>query len=374
MAPRKRLAKHRDLPPNLYAQVKGGKTYYRYRHPETRREHGVGTDKTEAVKAARLLNARLMAASKTAEDIIARVEGKRDTLGEFIDTFLADILPTIRHKDGTPLSEKSLVEFRRMYGVIKAELGHLPMQEVTRKRVAAFLDGFPNVASNRYRTRLMVLFTHAIAKGLVDENPAEATIAKHEQVQRRRLTLEWYSKIHEKAEKWLQNAMDLSLQTLLRREDVVAVKWEDIRDGRLYVVHQKTRRHESAKVRILLGKPALDVLSRCRDDIASPFIIHRKPARMRKREKGDHWTRINPEMVSRAFQEARDATGLFDDMPPEQRPSFHEVRALGRKLYEDAGIDVKALGGWSDDKMPAKYLEGHARWIDAVAGVEIVGK
>lgn len=373
MAPRKRLARHRDLPPNLYSQTKGGATYFRYRHPETRKEHGVGKDKAKAIQAAKILNARLSSGPLEVEKIVALVEGKADTLGSFVETFLSDILPTIKHKDGSPLSEKSLVEFRRMYRTINDRLGYLALPDVTRKKVAEFLDSFPHTASNRYRTRLSVLFTHAIAKGLMNDNPVAATIAKPEEVKRRRLTLEAFKAIRANGEKWLQNAMDLSLHTLLRREDVVAVKFADIDGNRLFVVHQKTKRHEAAKIEIELLPAVLRIIERCRDDILSPYIIHRKPIRKRKRAEGDHWTRINVGMVSRAFEEARDSLEEFEAMPKEERPTFHEIRALGRKLYADQGIDVKALGGWSDEKMPEKYLEGHDRWIKAVAGLEIVG-
>jgi hypothetical protein len=32
----------------------------------------------------------------------------------------------------------------------------------------------------------------------------------------------------------------------------------------------------------------------------------------------------------------------------QERPTFHEIRSLGIKLYEDAGVDAQALAGHTD--------------------------
>jgi hypothetical protein len=38
---------------------------------------------------------------------------------------------------------------------------------------------------------------------------------------------------------------------------------------------------------------------------------------------------VHPEYLSKAFAEAREASGLYGDMEPAKRPTFHEIRGSG---------------------------------------------
>ncbi|WP_133144363.1 tyrosine-type recombinase/integrase [Pseudomonas fragi] len=49
-------------------------------------------------------------------------------------------------------------------------------------------------------------------------------------------------------------------------------------------------------------------------------------------------------------------------MPANERPTFHEIRALGAWLYEQQGFaqdDIQGLMGHADVKMTAHYHSGH---------------
>ena len=52
--------------------------------------------------------------------------------------------------------------------------------------------------------------------------------------------------IREKSPGWLQNAIDLALITAQRRIDILSMKFEDVRDGHLYVIQQKTAKATDA--------------------------------------------------------------------------------------------------------------------------------
>ncbi|WP_081621674.1 phage integrase Arm DNA-binding domain-containing protein [Thioalkalivibrio sp. AKL12] len=105
MSPRPRSNKHRGLPENLYAQVKGGQTYYRYRHPITSKYHGMGKDKREAVRAARILNARLYS-EPSAESLVARIETPSMSYRDYVDHFLNDVVPQRLNRRGKSLSPR----------------------------------------------------------------------------------------------------------------------------------------------------------------------------------------------------------------------------------------------------------------------------
>ncbi|MGB1012434.1 MAG: tyrosine-type recombinase/integrase, partial [Thiolinea sp.] len=75
-----------------------------------------------------------------------------------------------------------------------------------------------------------------------------------------------------------------------------------------------------------------------------------------------HWTQVAPDMVTREFAEIRDRLGICSELEPVQRPSFHEIRALGADLYRQAGYPeewIQSLLGHEDREMTAKYLAGH---------------
>lgn len=108
--------------------------------------------------------------------------------------------------------------------------------------------------------------------------------------------------------------------------------------------------------------PAIRRRSRL-DSLVSPFLVHRAPERRQRRWVAGkpHWTAIEPGYLSRAFQAARDATGLWAALPELERPSFHEIRGLGSRLCLAAGMReeaIQALMTHSQAKTTQVYLEG----------------
>jgi integrase len=190
---------------------------------------------------------------------------------------------------------------------------------------------------------------------------------------RQRLSLAAYQAIHALAEPWLQNAMDLALLTLQRRDDTARLQFTDIKDEHLYVIQQKTEKHgASAHIKIEIGSDLQKVIQRCRDDVLSPYLVHKVPERHVKTPKKSHYTQINGEYISKAFSAARDMTGLFDKMPAIERPTFHEIRSLGIKLYEDNGSNAQFLAGHTTRKMTEAYKQGHEiAWTPAIANLTL---
>ena len=95
------------------------------------------------------------------------------------------------------------------------------------------------------------------------------------------MTLDAYETIYAAAPAWLQNAMEMSLITLLRRGT-----WpppaSPITATARPVVPQKTEGSTLLRLKIVDADGALAALvTRCRaDNIASPFIVHRMPERL----------------------------------------------------------------------------------------------
>lgn len=57
---------------------------------------------------------------------------------------------------------------------------------------------------------------------------------------------------------------------------------------------------------------------------------------------------------------------------PAKRATFHEIRALGAKLYKELGINPKELLGHLDEKTTRVYLDRHQiKWVAVKAVLKL---
>lgn len=362
MVPRKRSPANRDLPPNLYANGNG----YKYRRPDNRKEAWMGVDKAKAIAAAKKLNAMLVKGGDLVSKVLAR-----ETVADAISVFRQDDMPSRKWSRAT--AEGHEITLRR----IEAGLGAVALGDLTVKACAEFIRAETESVRSRQNIRMVLgwVLACAVEEGWIDHNPAEATRKFSYERKRERLTLEAYKAIHAQAPAWLQNAMDVSLLTLLRREDVVSARFADVRDGALWIVPSKTEGSTGTRLKFALTPALSDLLARCRDAVVSPYLIHRLPDRARPSDKRArdrvHHTQVLPEQLSRAFADARDAAGVGGDHPP----TFHEIRSLGGALLIEQGWtlpQVQALMGHASEAMTQVYLDGHQQpWAEVAPGLSL---
>lgn len=360
MTPRKRSAGRQGWPDNLYPNRDG----FKYRHPVTRRETFMGRDKAKAFAAAKKLNAMLMPGN----DLINRVVGARETVADAIAVFRRDDIP------GRGWAPKTAEVYESVIRRIECGLGCKPVEDITVKDCAEFIRAVTQSDRARQQFRLVLgwVMACAVQEGWIETNPVLATRRFQHERKRARLTKEAYAAIWDKADPWLRLAMDISLVTLLRRDDVVSLKFTDVRDGALWVIPQKTEGTSLVKLKIHIGDHLASLLAQARDSVLSPYIIHRLPEKARptnmRASARQHHTQVMPEQLTRAFQEARESAGITGTNPP----SFHEIRSLGGALLSESGWrieDVQGLMGHSSASMTEHYLEGHeAPWQDVRPG------
>lgn len=365
MSPRMRSKARANWPDNLYTSGRGG---FKYRHPVTKRETWMGTDKAKVFAAARKLNALLVPTN----DLVARVTGTGKTVADAVRVFRTDDVP------GRKWAPKTAAWYGVYIARIEADLGARELESLSVKDCAEYIRGATESARSRQTYRLVLgwILACAVEEGWIDSNPAEQTRKFANTRKRERLTIEAYRAIWDAAPAWLRNAMDLSLLTLLRREDVVSARFDDAHDGALWIIPQKTEGSSAVRLRIALGDDLAALLSRCRDRIVSPYLIHRLPERAKptgKRAKDrQHHTQVLPEQLSRAFAVARDEAGIGGESPP----TFHEIRSLGGALLvTESGWtkeQVQALMGHSSVAMTSVYLEGHdLPWSEVRPGLSL---
>lgn len=367
---RPRTRKNKDLPPNLY---RGGNNTWRYRHPLTGKYHGMGPDKAKAINAARKLNDLLIPATDLVSIVIGEVN-----FGEFSQKFLAEK----RRKDGRPLSENSLRTYRHSLNRCAA-WDQLALSSINLLMVNKLLDSLPASTSIETRSLLRQIFDLAISKGLVVDNPAAQTIKRHRIKQRKRHTLEGLDAIRNVSPQWLKNAIDIAMLTTQRRIDIINMKWSDIKEGFLHVAQEKTTDNPedsfdilegAGYVRIKINDELQRVLNRCKDNVVSPYIIHRVPKGKTKNrdQTKEHWTQVEAQYVSREFLKAVKLSNAYPELNGRQLPSFHEIRALSIHLHKKAGKSAQTLAGHATEKMTEVYASGHEIiWNDADVGIDL---
>lgn len=360
-----------NWPPNLEGETKGARTYYRYRDPATGKSTGLGTDYRKAAEAVKIVNAR-KAVAEGMPDLVTRIEAVTRTLRDHCNKFLADVLRKRRfRKTGQGLSSKTLDQYELQLDTFCAAIGErVDVPTITRRQIAEFLDGKPAAASNRYRSLLQQLFQYAVAQGLIESNLVEATLKRTEVVERRRLSLADYDAIYKIADPWFQAAMNLARRSLQRREDLVRLKFDSFEAGVLSLQQSKTASRGAGALRIHAGPQLTAAIQQCRDELASPYVIHLRhtwhnPKRAAWRT---HWTQCSADELTHEFAKLRDQLELHSEVKANQRPSFHEIRAFAAREMEQSGVDkaeIQALLGHRTQEMTEVYLDRHGtRWTE----------
>ncbi|MFT6121580.1 MAG: integrase [Oleiphilaceae bacterium] len=249
---------------------------------------------------------------------------------------------------------------------IKDNLGDQTIEMISVKNISELMETMIARPAQQLRQCAIDLFKTAAGRRLIESNPAELTNKPVNKKSRLRLTSDQYSAILEASPVWLRNAMQIALITLQRRGDVSRIRFDEITEGYLYVIQEKTQKYDSGYLKISTGDDLKKIISNCRDDIASPYLVHRKHQKRIERENCDHWTQVTPEMITREFKEVRDSLDIFEHMKMKTRPTFHDIRALSIKQYKDSGINSQELAGHSSEKMTKNYDSGHdeIRWIE----------
>ena len=353
-------------PPNIYTCKDG----FRYRHPVTHKDTWMGKDRDRAFDAARKLNAMLIPRN----DLVARVVEPTESIDDAIKVFRDEDLP------GREWKQKTADLYENILARMSAAIGKREVAGFSVRDCATFVKEVTESprARQQFRLALQWVLACAVEEGWIDTNPALQTRKANYKRARQRLTKDTYDAIYEKASPWLQHAMDLSLLTLLRREDIVSLRFADVHDNALWVIPGKTEGSTGSRLKIEIESDGdlAALLARCRDSILSPYLIHRLPDRAQSRDKcaksRSHHTQVLPEQLSRAFAGARDDAGVEGD----NAPTFHEIRSLGGALLRKAGwskTQVQELMTHTSESMTKHYLEGHeAPWTEVRTGIKLV--
>jgi len=298
----------------------------------------------------------------------------RPRVAGLVDAWERDRMRFEPWDDGT--RKQMLIKMRR----IRRELGERAINQTDRLFLEDWLSSFCVRADvfNKWRYALILLWKFAESRKLanvcepekIEPRSTSKKIPTNRKV-RRQLTLDDFKAIHTQAPPWLQLAMEQSLITLQARQEICSMRHTDYRDGYLFVIRDKVSGDtDMAFIKIRLTTELEEIRRRSLklDETASPFLIHRKPHRERREwiAGKPHWTYVNPQYLSKAFEHSRDAatdrTGQhrFANLAARQRPTFHEIRGLGARLCRSMGVSenaIQALMTHANKRTTQIYLE-----------------
>lgn len=365
MAPRPRSPGAKDLPPNLYRKTdrRNGVTYYTYRDAVSGRMFGLGKDKEAAIREAVSANHADVLKPTLTTRIAEPVIEKGRTFSEWMIEYRLEY-------DQKGLSLHTTRNFKSRSKRLEDHFGKMVMQEIKTKDIAGYLTGLAKEGkanmSKAMRSILRDIFAEAIAAGVCELNPVDATKAARAKVTRERLSLELWKAIYETTNRpWLKRAMELALLTGQRREDIRSMLFKHEKDGFLHIVQSKTGARLRITTAIRLDAIGLDlatVIKRCRDQVLSQHLIHyRSP---NARVKAGH--PVTPEILTRQFAKERDKAAAAKGIAlTDHPPSFHEMRSLSARLHAAEGRDPQKLLGHRTVAMTEMYRDSRGtEWID----------
>lgn len=353
----------RGLEDNLYRNGK----YFRYKNPVTGEFTGFGTDLEQANKAARTLNQSLQ---PDLDKLYARRALKKEHLSvkHVVNEYVQKRLPERALKPKS--QENALLALRRF----AEQCGHMHVDDITRTFIDEWLcdTTTSNGSYNKNLFEIHNVLSYCMSRNYCSNNEASAVekkslskrIAANRRV-RRRIELEQFLEWRQKpsTERWLLRAALLSLITTQARGEIVSLTDDNIRDGWLYITRAKVEEHEHAHVRYRVEGSLKQLLDECMNDrpAGCRFVVTREPERKVGAAGREHPWQVLPGFLSKAFTKSIRLSGLFQHLSDPEKPTFHEVRSLGARLYKAQGRetpDIQAMLAHGDEKTTRIYLSG----------------
>lgn len=382
MAARPRKKENRHLPDHLYLDSATGT--YRFILVTGKRK-SLGTDRAMAIAIAREYNNQMRPETVVSLAGLIResggMNGEANPFSEHADKLLAR---AIRDEKPAPITKNVWLN-----DIVRVkEFFTMPACDIDLEHVNGFIQKYHAESSanvqNRKVSFLRKIFSYAVDESLMLDNPANRKkLRPKDTKKRRRLSLIEFKLMRDAAEPWLRTAMDLALQTTQARLEITRIKysikspkagvcgcvWYDNLQneiyGVLYIHRQKVQNKESSHIAIPIGAELKRIIDESRDHVASPYVVHRLPDKNSNpiSKEVNHPTQIVPSYLSRAFSSLRDELGIASIYPHEERPTFHEIRALAAYLFEKQGVNPQARMAHSDSNSTKIYTKNHLNWI-----------
>ncbi len=264
----------------------------------------------------------------------------KTTLGELIDKYIENY----RHQSSFEIGKKYFIEdIREHFGTdtLLSNIRYLSL-ETYRNHLKQKLTRYGTIRSDASVNRVIACLSHLFSKSteweMVEQNPfsrGKSLIIKENNQRTRFLTEDEVTKLLDECPKYLRNIVECALNTGMRKGEILPLKWDQIRNGFIYLRETKTK--ESRQIPI-------------NNDLEAVFKQIRKEQHLRS----DHifLHEGKPMKTIRvAFKNALRRSGIMDF-------SFHDLRhTFASQVIMKGGSlkDVQELLGHKTMAMTLRY-------------------
>lgn len=217
-------------------------------------------------------------------------------------------------------------------------------KEVTPRHIKSLLrdwDDIPNMANRRLSVMRQV-FEYGLDKGFVDANPCAGIKRLAEAKRKRYITDDEYARIWLHASPDARVLMDLQYLTGQRINDVLHMRWSDVREDGVYVEPDKVEDSSGAKILIALTDDLRAVLDAAR---ALPRKTRGETILCTVRGGRRYAYETARDMLDGAAERA----GVQDFRP-------NDFRAKCLTDAKKQGLNAQALGGHTTEERTRRYI------------------
>lgn len=363
MSPRKRDARKRGLPANLYER----NGYYSWRNPIDGSEHGLGRDKQSAVVQAVEANVHVAGLTSKAR-LVDRLTGVADrTFGAWMDEYEKQV-------KGKKLAENTRKTYGTLHKLARELIGEdLAIERVETLHITRALDKVTERGNHRtaqaLRSRLKEIFRSAMAKGWVKANPVEVTDKVPVTVNRARLPWDVFWRLYNFTDvTWLRNAMAIAILTAQRREDIAVAMFKDVHDDAWWCQQIKTGNRVCLPTALRLdafGMSLEDAIKQCRQTgVLSKHLVHQTKRRGNSEVGQKIWKDRLSKVFTLELEKLQAETGPID-WEGRDPPTFHEIRSLSERMYSEQGnVKTQDLLGHKDPRTTSLYHDSRGtEWV-----------
>lgn len=364
--PLPRKAGNKDLPPHIEVdKKKNGTVYYRYVFPDGTRS-SLGKDKKDAIDAAMALNVELSRNPDIFHKILNRYQENKAPKSPPIQFAIEQFKKLHLYKK--TYSPRSLQEIEYRLSEYLRVFNNKNISDIAVTDIAIFLNSKTAHSYVKHRILLVQLWAFCCHQGWVDDNiPDKTMLAIVPAKKRGRHTLIALMKIRAICPDYMQRAIDIALHSIQRRGDEVNLHREhvNIEKNTLTVLQEKTKNYNKPVfIEIDMHPELRDAVDACLSTgIPCPYLLHYRPTKIsaKIRAAKAHPFAMTPNFVTKEFTYWRDQAGVYDDMGDGEKPTWHDIRALGITLItERYGKEyAMALAGHADERMWSHYMSGH---------------
>ena len=132
-------------------------------------------------------------------------------------------------------------------------------------------------------------------------------------------------------------AIDLALHSIQRRGDLVALQRTavNVKENTMTVLQHKSLNYDKPIfIEVDMHPELAETVIKCIESsfrLRCPYLIATRPERITEHNRIAklHPFAVTEDHLTKQFQKYRDLSEVYDHLEPRQRPSFHDLRALG---------------------------------------------